>query len=79
MRQLIIVLFSVILLAACGGGSGGGSSTTPQVPAPQPDPTLTIKQENSSCEVAKECLLLSGTVTKNATATSFNLDGIDSN
>ena len=77
MRNLLMVL-SFALLTACGGGSDSGSTPTP-TPTPQPaDPTLTVTQENTSCEIAQECLVLTAEASKNATAATITLSGIDS-
>jgi hypothetical protein len=79
MRQLFIVLISALWLTACGGGGDSGSTPTPApTPTPQPDPTLTLTQENQSCNVSEECLVFTGQVSKNATAASFTLNGIES-
>ena len=77
--SLLITTFSLIL-AACGGGSGdSGSTPTPTpTPTPQPaDPTITVTQENTTCEVSTECLVLTAQASKSATGASFSLNGID--
>ena len=80
-RTLLVVTTFSLILAACGGGGGdSGSTPTPTpTPTPQPaDPTITVTQENTTCEVATECLVLSAHVSESATGASFSLNGVES-
>ncbi|OJF68366.1 hypothetical protein BK026_05950 [Alteromonas sp. V450] len=79
--SLVVTTFSFILTACGGGGGGGGSTPVPVTPPPaqsQPDPTITVTQENSSCEVSKECLVLSAQASERATGATLSLGGVDS-
>jgi hypothetical protein len=76
-KALAVCLFAGTLVA-CGGGGSDSKSQPPTTQQPDPAPTLATTQENERCEVAKECLLLSGEVSKNATGVTLSLDGVDS-
>jgi hypothetical protein len=77
-KKLIITSLFLLGLTACGGG-GTNESPSSSTPDIQPiDPTLTVTQQNTTCEIATECLLFIAEASKNATAATITLSDVDS-